>query len=92
MNISNIQSQLAVNRAILNMLHKDVESDKGSRKLFSSKERLDLASFYHKEVIRTKKQIAKLVVLQKALKKDLSREIAYERAARALDSIVRYEA
>lgn len=87
MNTSLIQSQLAMNRALLNHLHSAVKSDKNNRGFFSFSGNMDTAYLYHKEVVKAKKYIAKLVVLQKALKKDLSREIAYERASRALSSL-----
>jgi hypothetical protein len=73
MNISQIQSQLAFNRRAITRLHCNIECLKDFLKnynAFPAEERL-----YVKGIQRSSKEIARLVVLQKALKKDLNYQI-----------------
>lgn len=89
MNISNIQSQLAYNRHILAVLHGQLQHEKQERTHFSRNGLPDLAEAYQKEIVKTRKIIAKLVVLQKALKKDMATALEYQKVAKNIDNLLK---
>jgi len=80
MDIPQIQSQLAINRRNINRLHTYIATIKWELKTEDvHRSLLPMRSRY----IRTcTKKIAQLVVLQKALKKDISQQIKAERLYR----------
>mgnify|MGYP003430195984 CR=1 FL=1 len=82
MKINQIQSQLAYNRQQLANMHWSVAVNKEYRSVY-----LDDSDCVLKEILKDSKRIATLAALQKALKKDLARELMYERAARQMNLI-----
>lgn len=71
MNISEITSQIAINRQHINNLH-DMEEFYTLSRTNCSRNGMPLqAEFHDKHVMKAKKKIARLVVLQKSLKQEL---------------------
>lgn len=85
MNIPQIQSQLCQNRACLYGLHAFLATAIILRKQYSGDEDYHhYTDKWHKNVVKTRKLIARMVVLQKALKFDLSCIIEKQRRSREI--------
>jgi hypothetical protein len=80
MNVPQIQSQLALNRELLKWQHEILEDAKECRKYFSDEGNDVYATREHKHVVMTRKKIARMAVLQKALKADLAILVRVSRA------------
>jgi len=80
MDIPQIQSQLAINRCNINRLHNYIASVKCE--LTPEDVHYSLLPMRSKYIRTYSKKIAQLVVLQKALKKDISQQIKAERLYR----------
>jgi hypothetical protein len=75
MNITNTKEQILINRSKLNNMYAELTQNKHSKRIADEQGWLDTEHYFHNVINKLKPRIAKLVVLQKALKKDLAREI-----------------
>lgn len=100
MNINQIKSQLSVNRAVIRDLHYELEDYQSSlRYNYSLRDRMlaakqepigmdeDHMNFYKGLISGTRRKIAKMVVLQKALKKDMALEVCIQRIFNGLSKV-----
>lgn len=82
-----LQSLLAHNRDAITGLHITVGVSKGARDYHSHCGLRESAECYHKKAVKCSKAIEKLVVVQKALKKELAQAIWQADAVRTIQHV-----
>lgn len=84
MNIPQIQSQLAVNRTLIQQQHVGLRYALDERSHMSQSGQPERAALAHRSVVKVRKNISRMVALQKTLKFDLSCIIEKQRRSREI--------